>query len=305
MVNEKISPNGIRLDRILDNHFGTNLTTDNEWEYAQTTSDEVINYYYVHHMLLVSNSDKSIQTTTKILEKCYAENTTCQTEQGTLVWHRQNTEKCRLKKGLSTICVLTDGRISCPQEFLAISDPTLITLCNVHFGYSAQGIVFTADDLVTKDRLGLNVVLTQQAESIVNSPTSVKKRDIPASTTTRSRITKLVCTYEEKISEEFYCILSLKPTVVTAAEFNGKLQYIYDLVRSNISYNIQQLHSEICQINKRQLEMLRLQAQGGQVSLLVRVLLGNEAYRSRLNEDILSIYKCTKIYNYMFLPRTE
>ena len=89
------------------------------------------------------------------------------------------------------------------------------------------------------------------------------------------------------------------------AEINARFQYLYDLVRANVTYFLQALHSEVCQTNKMMLELLRIFAQGGSPSLLVRILLGHDHYRARLNRDVLSISQCDRIFNYMMMPRNE
>lgn len=273
--------------------WDVNANADWDWNGISVATTE--NYFYVHHSLVVSNDDQSIQTTTKIIEGCFLDDQECQTELGYLVWESRHIRKSRLKKGLSTSCILIDTRLSCPEEYIAITDPATITLCNKTFGYSAQGIIFTMNE--PWKTMNFSVSRTETIDEMLKHD---EKKHISGD------ITKFRnCSRGETWNGTVLCgdTKLPPPSFYPAPQINSKLQYLYDLIKTNITFNIQHLHQEVCRTNKRQLEMLRILAQGGSTSLMVRVLLDNDDYRARLNGDVLSIYKCNKIYHYMFEPR--
>lgn len=283
MVVNKEDPEGAPLTHLRDGQFGTNKEVDNDYSWPGKTVAYVTNYYYVSLSLVVSNEDSSVQTTTKLTEKCFYQNMSCPTELGLLIWdnhHSQST--CRLSRGISTTCLYTDNRLSCPEENLSITMIKQKSMCNMTMGYSSQGIIFTEDG--RKNRV-LTTTPTHIMEIIVdvNHKSRSRKKRSPTNPTNPNH----------------------EDTLLSAAQVNGKLQYLYDVVNKSISYNVQQIHLEICNQNRRTLQMLRILAEGGQTSLLVRILLGEGNYRSTLSGDVLSVYKCEKIYQYIMVPRRE
>lgn len=289
MVEAKEDPEGVAMVRLRDGQFGTEKVPDNEFTWPGKTISYVTNYYYVSLSLVVSNEDESVQSTTKITEICYYSKGTCQTELGIILWDPTYPPVCRLKRGVSTSCLLTDNRLSCPEENLSITKIQHKKVCNQTLGYSTQGILFTEDTRTTP----------AGPKDLGTVPTKILDNYILLTKSRAHRVKRGVVTMRPvyyKIPED---------TIYTSSQVNGKLQYLFDIVNKSISFNVQQIHQEICYQNRRSLQMLRILAMGGQTSLLTRVLLGEDSYRSSLNGDVLSVYKCDKIYNYMMLTRNE
>lgn len=86
---------------------------------------------------------------------------------------------------------------------------------------------------------------------------------------------------------------------------NGQLQYLYDTIQQNSNYQIQTIHKETCRAHQIAMEMLRSMAETGMSSITVRALMADGTYRSVLRGDALSVYKCTEIYEYVFLPQVN
>jgi hypothetical protein len=90
-----------------------------------------------------------------------------------------------------------------------------------------------------------------------------------------------------------------------ASQIQGQFTFLWDIVRSNLTFAVQMLHTSVCRNNQILLDLLRSLAAGGSPSLILPALLGENHYRASLSGDILSVFKCDIIYNYMFQPRTE
>ena len=280
MISSKRTPYGKPMTRIRDGFFGTEEVPNAEWYWASSDVLSVTNYYFIHMKIAISNEDASIQTTTKLLDHCQYHAETCPTELGLLIWDYADKNTCRLKEGVSTKCVLTNGRISCPEADIALTKYTNKNLCNLTVGVSAQGIIFTLDEKFTDD--SFQTSRTADVRHIVNNKIRVG-RSVSNNTNT----------------------WLFDTTFTPTSQLNAKFQYLYDLIKANVTYSVQSLHSEVCKANKRMLELLRILAQGGSPSLLVRILLGSDQYRARLNGDVLSVWMCESIYNYMMMPKDD
>jgi hypothetical protein len=90
-----------------------------------------------------------------------------------------------------------------------------------------------------------------------------------------------------------------------ASQIQGQFTFLWDMVRSNLIFAVQMLHTSVCWNNQNLLDLLHSLAAGGSPSLLLQALLGENHYRASLSGDILSVFKCDIIHNYMFQPRTE
>jgi len=93
-------------------------------------------------------------------------------------------------------------------------------------------------------------------------------------------------------------------TIMPAPQINAKLLYLYQIVQDNYHFGIQILHSQVCKAHQSHLQLLRMMAAGGQPSVLVRTLMRSPGYKATTNGDLLEIYKCETITDYMFLPQT-
>jgi hypothetical protein len=94
--------------------------------------------------MAISSRDNSIQAPTKLLDNCLDSAGACRTELGVLVWTpRPHGAQCRLKQGSTTSCLKTGDMISCPEISIAITQITLIRLCQKFLGNSPQGLIFT------------------------------------------------------------------------------------------------------------------------------------------------------------------
>ena len=104
MIYSKRTPTGGEMQRLRDRFFGTKLEPNAAWSWPTTTVDTVTNYYFIHMTIAFSNSDTSIQSTTKLLDNCHYHQEKCPTELGMLIWNAADVNVCRLKKGITNVC---------------------------------------------------------------------------------------------------------------------------------------------------------------------------------------------------------
>ena len=269
MVSKLLTPTNKRLERIQERYYGYTQTPEAEWVWPVSTKAEATSYYFVELKITHDNSEAGhIHTTTKITEDCRIKSGACPTELGILVWEPPTKLTCQLKTGITTHCIMTGERISCPEAEIAMTNVFPLQMCDLTFGGSEQGIIFSQSKV---GEISPAIGVTEFIQ--INLNYRRPKRNIPS--------------------------------IMSAEQMNAKFQFLYDLVRDNTSYSIHLLHAEVCRTNQRQLEILRTLAEGGNPTLLVRTLLGNPKYRAALNGDVFSIWKCEEIYNYMFLPRNS
>jgi hypothetical protein len=274
LIKSKTAPNGDKLERISDGFFGTSRKANPRWKWPQTDSDTVINYYFSMLTMAISSRDNSIQAPTKLLDNCIDSIGSCPTELGVLVWTpRPHDSQCRLKQGTTTSCLKTGDRISCPEINVAVTHITLIRLCSRFLGNSAQGLIFTQ---TLPNTIHEMIATTDEILPRINRTRT--RRDLDA---------------------------KLETTFMPASQIQGQFTFLWDMVRSNLTFAIQMLHSSVCRNNQILLDLLRSLAAGGSPSLLLQALLGENHYRAALSGDILSVFKCDIIHNYMFQPRTD
>ena len=297
MVNSRKSPDGEDLVRIRNGYYGTKNIPDAQYTWCRDRNATAVNYYLIHLSITVSNIDNSVQATTMLTETCYAFMGFCKTENGMLVWTPIPFDHCRIKAGEATTCLKTGSRISCPEVSLAITEWEIIRMCGFKFGRNYQGIIFTQDSVWTTERK-LTTDSGKIKEKLRLEAASREDKTVRFRRETTEAPVRIDGNRTSTTPSPFISGFA------TTAEMNARFEFLYDMLSHNMSFNVQQLHSEVCKSNKMLLETIRILAQGGSPSLLVRVLLGNDNYRARLNGDVLSIWKCEEIYNYMMLPRT-
>jgi len=173
--------------------------------------------------IAISNSDTSIQSTTKLLDNCHYHKEKCPTESSIQTWNAADVNVCRLKKGISTKYVLTSSRLSCPEVNIAMTKFTQQSICNLTLGVSAQGIIFTHDKpwQSTDFYTTYTKELTHIVKNKIRTGRSVKKQ---------SR------------GEEPLTPWTIATTFEPTTEINVRFQYLYDLVGSNVTYSLQALH---------------------------------------------------------------
>lgn len=277
LINLRKTPDGQPLLRIQDGYFGTSNIPDPQASWARMGIDTVKNYYFVDMFVVVNNQDDTIQSNTKLIDKCYYNEGQCATEYGLLIWNPAAVKTCRLKQGQTTTCLKTGNRISCPELALAMTEWEQIKLCKHNFAVSTQGIIFTQDKI------------WQDGKAITAKTDEVEMMLIRQEA-------------ERKEAKKRY---KRETRVSTQTEMNARFQFLYDILATNLTFGIQQVHHDICRTNKMMLETLRILAQGGSPSLLVRVLMGSDDYRARLNGDVVAIWECDKVYNYMMQQRSD
>jgi len=272
MINKQVAPNGLPMNRILEGFFGTNVSTNTEYSWPYTIENLVTNYYYINLKTSVNGMDDTIITTAKITESCKYQTGVCPTEDGILIWLPGEVNWCRLMKGETTSCLLTKNRMSCPQVNLAITSLQTIPFCKLQIGSSKQGIYYTPTH---SDALDLDIATTYEVEQKVYKKKNKRGAELPP------------------------------PKAKFDSQINAEFQFLYETLRDNLTFGIQVIHREVCRSHQLELELVRALAEGGQASLMVRSLLRDRRYRARVNGDVLSVYKCTEIYEYMFLPQTN
>lgn len=285
LIHTKISPLGNKLERLSDGYFGTRLTPNTAYSWPTEQTSSVTNYYFTMLTIGINTRDNSIQVPTKLTDNCNSTAGLCPTELGILIWNpRPVQNSCRLKQGATTFCLATGNigssslRISCPQLNIAITQLQSIELCDLKLGTSSQGLIF----------------------SQVNNT-------FPGIATTQEVQAKLNLTIRTRRSANDSSGAHPQVSFKSAAETNGEFQFLYDLIRSNLSFSIQMLHCSVCRNNQIILGLLRSLAAGGSPSLLIQALLGtpNTRYQARLNGDVISVFSCMEIDHYMFKSREE
>jgi len=77
-----------------------------------------------------------------------------------------------------------------------------------------------------------------------------------------------------------------------SSQINSKFQFLYELIRTNLSYNFQMFHYGICKNYQRTLSMIRYLAEAENPTLIVRTLLRSKSYSAKLIGVIFSVWKC-------------
>lgn len=93
-------------------------------------------------------------------------------------------------------------------------------------------------------------------------------------------------------------------SVFTDAQVNARLQYLFNIVNSNIEYAIQLVHSSTCLAQQTTLNLLRALAESSP-GILIRTLLSDGRYTGQLSGDTLMISKCIPIHQYVFMMPNE
>jgi len=276
MVNQQISPEGQVVNRILDGLFGTQLDTDIDYSWPHTLTKSTTNYFYINLQISINDLDDSIITTSKITEECKFQRGYCPTDEGCLIWKPSQYQPCRLKMGQQTKCLLTGKRMSCPQINIAITEITTLHVCDSSIGYSQQGIMFSQD---TQGEIHPNIATSAEIIGRTEGYRKMRRK--------RAMNPKTL------------------PSSKLDSQLNGEFQFLYETLKTNISFNIQMLHREICRSHQLELELISALAEGGQASLMVRTLLKDRRYRAKISGDALAVYKCQEIFEYMLLPSTN
>lgn len=91
--------------------------------------------------------------------------------------------------------------------------------------------------------------------------------------------------------------------VKSESTINSEMQYLYDIIQTNISMLVQQMHREVCQSNQITLELLRNLANAGMTTIAVRSLLKDNRYIAKPTGDMISLFQCEEIFNYQLLEQ--
>ncbi|OXA64120.1 Envelope glycoprotein B [Folsomia candida] len=276
MVFKDKAPNGQPLKAIADGHFWTNNEhTVPDYSWPKTTEVLTVNYHYTAMKISINNKDDTIITMTKVTDSCKANQGHCTTSEGILIWIPSQVDYCRLAEGETTKCLMTDTRISCPGVNLAISNPYSTRVCKRTVGYSDQGLLFTPTE---KGQVEFLTVVSETLKRAVRGTERLKRSEMP------------------ELQE---------PKFKSSEQINGELQYLYDVLRDDVTYALQTIHRDTCRSQQLDLEMLRAMAETGSTSITVRALTRDGRYRSTLRGNLLSVTKCVEIWEYMFLRQTN
>jgi len=261
---------GLVMSEEIEGFWATTEPTEVEYSWPHTIIKEVDNYYYVTLQISVNNLDNTIISASKLTEKCTYHKGICQTENGILLWLSSDYNPCRLVKGQSTTCLVTNNRMSCPKLQIAISHISTSRICDLNIGHSAQGVMFSQDP---NDEPFEGIAYTSDKEQKINGKKS-------------KRSTKQ---------------LKIKPD----GQLNSEFTYLYETLKTNLTFGIQVVHREVGRAHQMELELVHALAEGGQPSVLVRSLMQDRRYRATANGDGLSIFKCEEIHKYKFLQQNN
>jgi hypothetical protein len=239
----------------------------------------------------VSDTDDYIMTTAKITDRCRLEKGVCDTENGVLIWSPGDVKVCRLKEGQTTSCLFTADRISCPSIEMVITKITTINVCGLRLGRSVQGILFSQFNQSVNNEIALTSEYKIKIHEKIRLRREMGIEEMNASASGLNPIQ----------NDDKPPLPELMPT----SQINAKLLFLYDTVNNNYQAGIQTIHSQVCKAHQYHLQLLTLMAAGGQPSVLVRTLMRSPGYRATLNGDLLEIYKCHEITDYMLLPQTD
>jgi len=304
MVNNQKTPSGTHMDRKMEGFHATNFVPEANWKWPTAQGHEVINYYFAKISITAGSQSDNIRTTTTLLDECRYSAGLCPTELGTLIWETNQLRKCRLKQGDTTRCLKTGPRISCPQNSMSISGVTIMKICDMNLGVSDQGVIIAS-------QFPNEVLPGMEISRIVNLALHGRRprRRAPSPMEAPSNVSMTVQFFPKGTSpyKSRYDNGTLQGNVgfMPANEINARFEFMYQLIREKMNFGIHLLHSEICQTNKRQLEMLLSLAESGNPSILLRTLLHTRNYKGIIQGDIISLVKCESITQYMMLPRTE
>ena len=92
--------------------------------------------------------------------------------------------------------------------------------------------------------------------------------------------------------------------VMTDSQVNSKLQYLFQVVKENLAYAIQLIHSNTCENQRMVLNLLKVLAESSP-GLIVHALLNDGRYAATLSGDVIMISKCTEIRQYQFIMRND
>jgi hypothetical protein len=300
MVRTQVSPmipeiqKSLPIVRLSDGFFGTTQVLVEKYYWLYSYQHTVTNFYMIAISISASDSDDYIMTTSKIIDRCRLQKGVCDTETGVLVWSPGDMKVCRLKEGETTACLLTQDRMSCPSLEMSITKIESKLVCGMKMGGSKQGILFSQNNYSVNSE----IVLTSEARIKVKERIRLR-RDAGAEIEKEARVPAIIpglISMSDKVP---------KQQMMPGSQINAKLLYMYQIVESNYHFGIQTIHSQVCKAHQSHLQLLRMLAAGGQPSTLVRTLMHNPGYRATKNGDLLEIYKCQEIIDYMLLPQTE
>jgi len=285
MVKTHRTPSNEPIERLKDGLFGTNHKLKIDFHWMSTYTSYITNYYMVSLQISVADSDDFIITNAKVTEQCKYRKGVCQTDFGILTWMPGDANLCRLREGETTLCLLTDDRLSCPTPELVIEKITAKNVCGLNLGSSAQGIFFSQFNNSVKNDIAFTADIRTRVKMNVRY-----KRD--------HEVFKNGTIIKGETNAEL-------PKMMPASQVNAKLSYLLEVVEKNFHWGIQMVHRDVCKAHQSHLELLRMLAAGGQPSVLIRTLMRSPSYRASSNGDLIQVFKCEEIYDYMLLPQSE
>lgn len=266
-----------KIDRLKSGVLGTNNILEVEYNWLETNTWYVVNYYIKTLNIGVFELDQSIQTTAVLQETCFYKDTHCTTAQGVLVWKKESIKTCRFTEGQSSYCLYSvsdfDTHISCPELEISLHNISSIAACGGFIGTSSQGLYFTQ---MGGENIRDDIMTTNDFRAIATRPKTRRRRHA-----------------EKKFKNGL------------DARFNAKLQFFMEYISRFTTFEIMKLHYEVCKINQAQMRLIEHTAKTGNPSVIPNVLLGDGSYKAQLNGDVLSIWKCHDIKQYMFLRREK
>lgn len=253
MNSSKTTPHGNdELELISQGHFGTKNHVIPEAGYFTDASHVNVNYNMMDIRMSVdpvSGAIKTIGTTPQ--KQCLIDVGECPASRGVLVWNRQIHKSCRIAIGKTTPCLRTGDHISCPQFSLQFVGWTTVEMCGIKVaranGSEALFVIDTPNELANGIG-GLSEIYSHIKDRIPNRSGGLGVESFP---------------------------------IVHQQQNAAHLQFLSSVMDERRDSAINSVHTDICRLNRLQLEMhVRNAAVGpGDVSPLVQSLTGNPAYR--------------------------
>jgi len=253
--------NGTNLELIRDGYWGSNDSSMPDtgifyWESSITR----VNYYVRTVSIAVNSVDFTIMTLSGTSDNCAATDGVCQTNEGWLMWEPQFVDKCRLKKGDTTSCLLTDNVVSCPELEISLTVHKTVEVCGLQIPFSVEGVYFTTE--------------------------------LPISNLPKAALS-------DHAASRFQAHSTKRPkrhtSIVTTGEMNSRTHFLFDVVKEERVSEIQLIHQTVCKSTQALIRAVRYAAENGDPNMMIGTMMKNGKYKSRLHGDVVALWKCQPV----------
>lgn len=180
MIKTKISPDGDPMKQIATRLWRTDNKVTIDYSWPLYREETIINYQLTLITVTRSNADDILVTTIPTMESCPFQDGVCRAQdKSVILWELDLETTCRLTKGLSTLCMYSEGddQLTCPQLTLAMTKTETLEICGLTIFTSQQGVLYTTDKDGDISNVTATTAMIDRLTRVKIHP--VRKREIP------------------------------------------------------------------------------------------------------------------------------